>query len=105
MKNYVLSLDAGTTSSRAILSDQRGNQVAVAQQEFTQILPEKDIHNPHEIWKTQINAVKNVLKKANIISEQIDSIGITNQRETTIIWDRLRGTCIQCYCMAGSPDR
>ena len=93
MKNYVLSLDAGTTSSRAILFDQRGNQVAVAQQEFTQIFPEKGLveHNPHEIWKTQINAVKNVLKKANITSEQIDSIGITNQRETTNIWDRTTG--------------
>ena len=93
MKNYVLSLDAGTTSSRAILFDQRGNQVAVAQQEFTQIFPEKGLveHNPHEIWNTQINAVKNVLKKANITSGQIDSIGITNQRETTIIWDRTTG--------------
>ena len=93
MKNYVLSLDAGTTSSRAILFDQKGNQVAVAQQEFTQIFPEKGWveHNPFEIWDTQINAVKKVLKKANITAEQVDSIGITNQRETTIIWDRATG--------------
>tara|TARA_B100001173_G_scaffold304063_1_gene307563 strand:- start:803 stop:2290 length:1488 start_codon:yes stop_codon:yes gene_type:complete len=94
MKNYVLSLDAGTTSSRAILFDQKGNQVALAQEEFSQIFPEKGWveHNPIEIWETQINAVKNVLKKSKITAEQVNSIGITNQRETTIIWDRATGT-------------
>ena len=93
MKRYVLSLDAGTTSSRAILFDQKGNQVALAQQEFTQIFPEKGWveHNHIEIWETQINAVKNVLKNANISADQVDSIGITNQRETTIVWDRATG--------------
>ena len=93
MKRFILSIDAGTTSSRAILFDQKGNQVAIAQQEFTQIFPEKGWveHNPIEIWETQINAVKNVLKKSNISVEQVDSIGITNQRETTIIWDRATG--------------
>ena len=94
MKNYVLSLDAGTTSSRAILFDQKGNQIAMAQQEFTQIFPKKGWveHNPNEIWETQVNAVKKVLSKADISPEQVDSIGITNQRETTIIWDRATGT-------------
>jgi len=93
MKNCVLSLDAGTTSSRAILFDKKGRQIAAAQQEFTQIFPEKGWveHNPLEIWETQINAVKNVLKKANITEEEVDAIGITNQRETTIIWDRATG--------------
>ena len=93
MKNYVLSLDAGTTSSRAILFDQKGNQIAMAQQEFTQIFPKKGWveHNPNEIWETQVNAVKKVLSKADISPEQVDSIGITNQRETTIIWDRATG--------------
>ena len=93
MKNCVLSLDAGTTSSRAILFDKKGCQIAVAQQEFTQIFPEKGWveHNPLEVWETQINAVKNVLKKANITVEEVDAIGITNQRETTIIWDRATG--------------
>ena len=93
MKRYVLSLDAGTTSSRAILFDQKGNQAAIAQQEFTQIFPQKGWveHNPLEIWESQINAVKNVLKNGNITIEQVDSIGITNQRETTIIWDRATG--------------
>ena len=93
MKNCVLSLDAGTTSSRSILFDKKGRQIAVAQQEFTQIFPDKGWveHNPLEIWETQINAVKNVLKKANINVEEVDAIGITNQRETTIIWDRATG--------------
>ena len=93
MKNYILSLDAGTTSSRAILFDQKGNQIAMAQQEFTQIFPKKGWveHNPNEIWETQVNAVKKVLSKADISPDQVDSIGITNQRETTIIWDRATG--------------
>ena len=93
MKNYVLSLDAGTTSSRSILFDQRGNLIAMAQQEFTQIFPNKGWveHNPNEIWETQVSSVKKVLSMADIRPEQIDSIGITNQRETTIIWDRATG--------------
>ena len=93
MKNYVLSLDAGTTSSRAILFDQKGNIIAIAQQEFTQIFPKKGWveHNPNEIWETQVSSVKKVLSMADIRPEQIDSIGITNQRETTIIWDRATG--------------
>ena len=93
MKNYVLSLDAGTTSSRAILFDQKGNLITIAQQEFTQIFPKKGWveHNPNEIWETQVSSVKKVLSMADISPEQIDSIGITNQRETTIIWDRATG--------------
>ena len=93
MKNYVLSLDAGTTSSRAILFNQKGNLIAMAQQEFTQIFPKKGWveHNPNEIWETQVSSVKKVLSMADISPEQIDSIGITNQRETTIIWDRATG--------------
>lgn len=86
-------MDAGTTSSRAILFDIKGNQVAVTQQEFTQIFPKKGWveHDPNEIWITQLNAIKNVMKKTSINSEEIDSIGITNQRETTIIWDKKTG--------------
>jgi glycerol kinase len=93
MKNYVLSLDAGTTSSRAILFDKSGNQVAVAQEEFTQLFPKKGWveHDPIEIWKTQLNAIKNVVKKAFINPQEIDSIGITNQRETTIVWNKNTG--------------
>ena len=93
MKNYVLSLDAGTTSSRAILFDKSGNQVAVAQEEFTQLFPKKGWveHDPIEIWKTQLNAIKRVVKKAFINPKEIDSIGITNQRETTIVWNKNTG--------------
>lgn len=93
MKKYILSLDAGTTSSRAILFDRKGKQIAVAQQEFTQIFPKKGWveHDPQEIWDTQRNAVTAVLKKAGVSAEEIDSIGITNQRETTLIWERVSG--------------
>ena len=93
MKNFVLSLDAGTTSSRAILFDKTGNQVAVAQEEFTQFFPKKSWveHDPVEIWETQLNTIKSVVKKAFINPDEIDSIGITNQRETTIVWNKNNG--------------
>lgn len=93
MKKYILSLDAGTTSSRAILFDRKGKQIAMAQQEFTQIFPKKGWveHDPQEIWDTQRNAVSAVLKKAGVSAEEIDSIGITNQRETNLIWERASG--------------
>lgn len=93
MKNYVLSLDAGTTSSRAILFDKSGKQIGLAQQEFTQIFPQKGWveHDPVEIWETQLRAVRSVLEQSKIDIEEVDSIGITNQRETTIIWDRATG--------------
>ena len=93
MKKYILSLDAGTTSSRAILFDRKGKQIAMTQQEFTQIFPKKGWveHDPQEIWDTQRNAVTAVLKKAGVSAEEIDSIGITNQRETTLIWERASG--------------
>ena len=93
MKKYILSLDAGTTSSRAILFDRKGKQIAMTQQEFTQIFPHKGWveHDPQEIWDSQRNAVTAVLKKAVVSAEEIDSIGITNQRETTLIWERMSG--------------
>ena len=93
MKKYILSLDAGTTSSRAILFDRKGKQIAMTQQEFTQIFPHKGWveHDPQEIWDSQRNAVTAVLKKAVVSAEEIDSIGITNQRETTLIWERVSG--------------
>ena len=93
MKNYVLSLDAGTTSSRAILFDKNGNQIAVAQEEFTQLFPKKSWveHDPIQIWETQLKAIKSVVQKALINPQEIDSIGITNQRETTIIWNKNTG--------------
>ena len=93
MKNYVLSIDAGTTSSRAVLFDKFGNQCAIAQHEFKQLFPKEGWveHDPIEIWETQLKAIKDVIKLGNIQVEEIDSIGITNQRETTVIWDKKTG--------------
>ena len=93
MKKYVLSLDAGTTSSRSILFDKSGKQIAVAQEEFSQFFPKKSWveHDPNEIWQTQLNSIKTVIEKSSINPENIDSIGITNQRETTIIWNKNTG--------------
>ena len=93
MKKYVLSIDAGTTSSRAILFDEYGNQCAIAQHEFTQFFPKEGWveHDPIEIWETQLKAIRNVIKLGNIKIEEIDSIGITNQKETTVIWDKKSG--------------
>jgi len=92
-KKYILALDQGTTSSRAILFDADANIVAVAQKEFTQIYPQPGWveHNPEEIWQTQIDTAKEVVAKANILPSSIAAIGITNQRETTIIWDKDTG--------------
>ncbi len=93
MKKYILALDQGTTSSRAILFDDKQNIVASAQSLFTQIYPHPGWveHDPMEIWATQNGVMHEVIAKAGISAEEIDSIGITNQRETTIIWDRKTG--------------
>ncbi len=90
---YILALDQGTTSCRAILFDKKTNIIAVEQQEFTQIFPQPGWveHNANEIWETQLLVAQNVLKNNNIKAEQIVSIGITNQRETTLVWDRKTG--------------
>jgi len=92
-KEFVLSLDQGTTSSRAILFNKSGEIVAVAQKEFTQIYPKPGWveHDPTEIWATQIGVAIEVLNKAGVSTDQIASIGITNQRETTVVWDKLTG--------------
>lgn len=91
MKKYVLSIDQGTTSSRAILFDKKGNICHVAQQEFTQHFPNPGWveHDAEEIWKTVCNVVKEVVKKTS--PDEIASIGITNQRETTVVWDKRTG--------------
>ncbi|MGE0018550.1 MAG: glycerol kinase GlpK [Draconibacterium sp.] len=93
MQRYILSLDAGTTSNRAILFNYSGEIVAVAQQEFEQIYPHSGWveHNPETIWETQLQVLNEVLKKAEVLPDQIESIGITNQRETTILWNRETG--------------
>jgi glycerol kinase len=92
-KKYVIALDAGTTSNRAIIFDREENIIAVAQREFTQIYPKAGWveHDPMEIWATQSSVLTEVMAKANIKSEEIAAIGITNQRETTIVWDKNTG--------------
>ncbi|PWS29098.1 glycerol kinase [Pedobacter yonginense] len=93
MSKYILSLDQGTTSSRAIIFNHNGEIVAIAQKEFTQIYPQAGWveHNPAEIWSTQLSVAAEVIVKAGLTAKDINSIGITNQRETTVIWDRETG--------------
>ena len=93
MGNYILSLDQGTTSSRAIVFDREGSIIAVSQKEFEQIYPVPGWveHKPLEIWSTQVSVATEVLAKAGLNSEDIHAIGITNQRETTIVWDKESG--------------
>ncbi len=90
MKKYILALDQGTTSSRAIIFDQDCNIIATEQEEFTQIYPKPGWveHNANEIWETQIKVARAVLKNNDIDANEVAAIGITNQRETTLIWDK-----------------
>ena len=94
MKEYILALDQGTTSSRAIVFDRDGLPVATAQKEFTQYYPKPGWveHDPGEIWSTQAGVALEALTRAGLESFNIAAIGITNQRETTVIWNR--ETCI-----------
>lgn len=93
MSKYVLSFDAGTTSSRAIVFDKWGKIVSVAQKEFQQIFPQPGWveHDANEIWSTQIGVAAEAIVKAGITASEIAGIGITNQRETTVVWDRQTG--------------
>ena len=90
---YILAIDAGTTSSRAILFDKNAEPIQIAQYEFNQIFPKEGWveHDALEIWNTQLKAVKDVINNSKIEPNQIDSIGITNQRETTVIWNKKTG--------------
>ena len=92
-KKYVIALDQGTTSSRAIVFDKNGNTVGTSQREFTQIFPETGWveHDPMEIWATQSSMLTEVLAKTAIKPEEIASIGITNQRETAVVWEKSTG--------------
>lgn len=93
MGKYIMALDAGTTSSRCILFNKKGEIVSVSQKEFPQIYPKPGWveHDPMDIWNTQIEAAKEAAEKIGAEASDIDSIGITNQRETTIIWDKNTG--------------
>ena len=93
MQKYILSLDAGTTSNRAIIFNHSGEIVGSSQQEFEQIYPKAGWveHNPVAIWESQLKVAQDVIKQVGILPSQIAGIGITNQRETTIIWNRETG--------------
>ncbi|MBK5721897.1 glycerol kinase GlpK [Dysgonomonas sp. Marseille-P4677] len=93
MEKYILSFDAGTTSSRAIVFDHKGKICSVAQKEFTQFFPQSGWveHDPHEIWSSQAAVAAEAITKIGINGTNIAAIGITNQRETTIVWDRETG--------------
>ena len=117
MSKYVMALDAGTTSNRCIIFDKEGNQVAVAQKEFKQIYPHPGWveHDPMEIWATQLGVAQEAILKARTEAKEIAAIGITNQRETTIVWDKNTGLPVynaivwQCrrtadYCESLAPE-
>ncbi|MEG0018795.1 MAG: FGGY family carbohydrate kinase, partial [Hydrogenoanaerobacterium sp.] len=109
MKRYVISLDQGTTSSRAIIFDKEQNIVGVSQKEFTQFYPQPGYveHDPLEIYASQYGVLAEVLAQSGIAADEVAAIGITNQRETTVVWDKLTGRPIynaivwQCRRTAG----
>jgi len=92
-KQYIIALDQGTTSSRAVLFDKNGKQIAIEQQEFEQLFPKSGWveHNPKEILESQLATFKNLIKNNAIDVKSIAGIGITNQRETTVVWDKTTG--------------
>ena len=109
---YIMSLDQGTTSSRCILFDHEGNICSTAQREFRQIFPKPGWveHDPMEIWRTTLEVAKNAMEKLAVEAEDIAAIGITNQRETTVIWDKKTGEPVfnaivwQCRRTSGIID-
>lgn len=105
MDKYILSLDQGTTSSRAIVFDYEGNIRSVAQHEFPQIFPKSGWveHDPQQIWASQASVIAEAISKIGVNGKNIAAIGITNQRETTIVWDR--DTCLPIYNAIVWQDR
>ncbi|MBB6622870.1 glycerol kinase GlpK [Clostridium gasigenes] len=112
MAKYVMSLDQGTTSSRCILFNKEGLIVSVAQKEFTQIFPSPGLveHDPMEIWATQLGVAQEAMAKVGATATDISAIGITNQRETTVVWNKHTGVPVynaivwQCRRTAGMCD-
>ena len=112
-KKYIMALDQGTTSSRCILFDHEGNIWGMAQKELTQIYPQPGWveQNPREIWSTQLSVLTEALAVTGAMPEDIEGIGITNQRETTIVWNRFTGVPVynaivwQCRRTAEQIDR
>ena len=93
MKKYVIALDQGTTSSRTIIFDKEQNIVGVAQKEFTQIYPKQGWveHDPREIWSSQYGVLNEAMARSGVRADEVAAIGITNQRETTVVWDKNTG--------------
>ena len=93
MAKYIMALDAGTTSNRCILFNEQGEMCSVAQKEFTQYFPQPGWveHDANEIWSTQIEVAQRAMANIGATAADIAAIGITNQRETTIVWDRKTG--------------
>lgn len=112
MEKYIMALDAGTTSSRCIIYDRKGKVISVAQKEFEQIFPEPGWveHDPMEIWATQISVAQEAMARVDCTYENIAAIGITNQRETAVVWDKNTGVPVynaivwQCRRTAGYCD-
>ena len=93
VQKLILSIDQGTTSSRSILFTLKGKKIFSSQYEFKQLFPNPGWveHNPEEIWKTTLKTIKEAIKKSKSLGAKIISVGITNQRETTILWDKITG--------------
>jgi glycerol kinase len=113
MTGYVLALDQGTTSSRAIVFDRAGRIISTAQEEFPQIFPQPGWveHDPETIWQTQVDTARQALEEARLSPKEIAALGITNQRETVVVWDRRTGAPLhnaivwQCRRTAGMCDQ
>ena len=105
MKRYIMVFDAGTTSCRTILFDKSGREACTAQKEFTQYYPQPGWveHDASEIWSTQMGTALEAMLKAGASAADIAAIGITNQRETTVVWERERRACLSGDCMAVPP--
>ena len=105
--HYILALDQGTTSSRSMVFDKQGNIISVAQKEFRQIFPQPGWveHDAEEIWSTQIGTMAGAIARAGINMKQIAGIGITNQRETTVVWDAVQANqfAMPLYGRTGEP--
>ena len=112
MKKFILALDQGTTSSRAVLFDRAGRVAGISQREFTQFYPREGWveHDAREIWVSQLAVAREALEKAGVSPRDLAALGITNQRETTILWDRKTGNPVhnaivwQCRRTAGICD-
>ena len=105
---YILAIDQGTTSTRAIVFDSLGPARRPAQKELPQIFPKPGWveHDPEEIWRATVEVCRGALAKARLEADRLAGIGITNQRETTVVWDRATGKPVaQCDRLAGPPHR